>query len=102
MPYEHRHLNPLCGSTLKIEKGLQGYFDTFHACWSHARNVLNESIYSSSEFEDYLHTGGVPYGGTWSSSFYLETKKGNLAKKCLQVSITRLSSGQYDCTAYIL
>ena len=81
---------------------MQKYFSTFSACWEYATNALKlGSKYKSPEFDNYLHTGGVPYGGTWSSSFYLETPTGRLSKKQFHVTITRTSDGYYDCTAYI-
>jgi len=81
---------------------MQKYFSTFHACWQYATNNLKlGSKYKSPEFDRYLHTGGVPYGGTWSQSYHLETKTGRISKKQFHVTITRTSDGYYDCTAYI-
>ena len=78
------------------------HLDYFSQCWDLFRSHIDKSQYTSPQFEDYLHTGGVPYGTSWKSSFELLTKKGNVSKKAFHVSIYRTENGLYEPNFYIL
>ena len=72
---------------------MQKYFTTFSGCWQYATNALKlgsniraRNLMTTSTREGF-------YGGTWSSSFYLETPTGRLSKKKFHVTITRTLTG---------
>lgn len=75
---------------------------TLWECFDQARARLEGSEYTSPEFDQYMHTGGVPYNSEWTRSFELITAKGNVARKGLQMHVIRNEWGTYECYTYIL
>lgn len=76
--------------------------NTLHVAWAFLREHLAATKYTSREFEEYMHTGGIQYGQAWRYSFDLETAKGNAARAKFQVQIHRTNGGLYHADAYIL
>lgn len=60
--------------------------------------ILIEEKALSSEFFSYLHTGGIPYGTNWSSSFKLNRHRGRFTSESVHVSVDRSNSGLYNLT----
>ena len=76
--------------------------ETLHHCFEYLNAKLDCMAYTSPEFTNYLHTGGISYGQTWRGSFELVTPKGNIARKAFQVCIERTQTGLYNVNAYTL
>lgn len=71
-------------------------------CFAQANKRLEASTYTSPEFENYLHTGGVGYGQEWTRGFELITPSGRVARKFLNMHVIRNEHGTYECYVYIL
>jgi hypothetical protein len=73
---------------------------TLWSVWEALKATLVENKAQSSEFDNYLHTGGVAYGCRQQFSFSLERLHGRFTSKNLQVVICRLDSGLYELNSY--
>ncbi len=75
---------------------------TLWQCFDKFKTELENSQYSSPEFDTYLHTGGIAYGQKWQRSFELITAKGNKAQKCFHAFVERGNDGLYSVNFYTL
>ena len=76
---------------------------TFNTLWEAFDSILRENKQSkleSTEFENYLHTGGIRYGESWNHSFDIDKLNGRNTKKCLHVYISRNTLGFYELIKY--
>lgn len=84
------------------------YLPTLSKCLEKAYDYAAKAGYTLAEdaFEHFIF-GGVAYGETKRSSETLITRKGNEARKCLQVTVSRPAlgepnAGEYEVNLYIL
>ena len=72
---------------------------TFNSLWEAFDSILKDNKAAqleSTEFENYLHTGGIHYGESWQRSFDIDKLKGRNTKKSLHVYISRNRLGFYE------
>tara|TARA_R110002096_G_scaffold171236_1_gene343964 strand:+ start:32 stop:277 length:246 start_codon:yes stop_codon:yes gene_type:complete len=75
---------------------MQSTFDTLWQAFDSILKENKESKLESTEFENYLLTGGIRYGESWQRSFDIDKLKGRNTKKCLHVYISRNKLGFYE------
>jgi len=76
---------------------------TFETLWQTFDSIVKDNEQDkleSTEFENYLHTGGIRYGESWSRSFDIDKLKGRNTKKSLRVYISRNTLGFYELIKY--
>ena len=76
---------------------------TFNTLWQAFDSILKDNKQAqlkSTEFENYLHTGGISYGESWQRSFKIDKLKGRNTKKLLHVYISRNRFGLYELIKY--
>ena len=76
------------------------YFDTLSEVIEFAIAKAEKAGYTV-DADDFWSLQHVSYGTTERRSIYITTKKGNIAKKMLQVVVYRMESGTYELTCYI-
>ena len=76
---------------------------TFETLWQTFDSIVKDNKQAqleSTEFDNYLHTGGIRYGESWQRSFDIDKLKGRNTKKCLQVYISRNTLSFYELIKY--
>ena len=76
---------------------------TFNSLWEAFDSILKDNKQAqlqSTEFDNYLHTGGIRYGESWKRSFDIDKLKGRNTKKSLHVYISRNTLGFYELIKY--
>tara|TARA_R100000900_G_scaffold78933_1_gene62158 strand:- start:89 stop:382 length:294 start_codon:yes stop_codon:yes gene_type:complete len=76
---------------------------TFNSLWQAFDSILKDNKAAqlqSTEFENYLHTGGIRYGESWQRTFDIDKLKGRNTKKSLHVYISRNTLGFYELIKY--
>jgi hypothetical protein len=77
------------------------YFDTQSEALEFAYSTVDK-LYDI-QFPDNIWTEHVNYGDTVHYTLQLVVNKtGNLAKKCLHISLYRMDSGRYELTNYVM
>tara|TARA_R110000803_G_scaffold43061_6_gene92199 strand:- start:14635 stop:14880 length:246 start_codon:yes stop_codon:yes gene_type:complete len=77
-------------------------FETLWQAFDSIAHSNKSEKLESIEFEEYMHTGGINYGESWTYSFEIDKLKGRNTKKGLQVSIFRNNFGIYEKISYCL
>jgi hypothetical protein len=75
--------------------------DTLHEVLEYYRER-----YVSEDLQNFLFTGGIPYGTTWTEDFKLDRLDGKFTKAYLHISIERRTDppfrGKYAAWSYVL
>lgn len=79
------------------------YFKTLSAALEAAEKVAKAKDLFTCADSVWFNFGsdGISYGVTKKASIELMDYKGNISKKCLQISLYRMDSGTYELTAYV-
>tara|TARA_R110000744_G_scaffold111042_1_gene209216 strand:- start:4230 stop:4478 length:249 start_codon:yes stop_codon:yes gene_type:complete len=77
------------------------YFDTTWGAFDAIYDLAKSKGIESSELDNYILTGGISIGQSWSNSFEIDSMKGRNTRKGLHATIFRLET-TYELVSYVL
>ena len=77
------------------------YHETLGSAFEAVREYLKNERAISTEFDNYLHTGGISRNQTWQGHFKLDSLQGHETRSYLHISIYRFETGRYELTRYL-
>ena len=77
------------------------YFETTWGAFDAIQELAKSKGIESNELDNYVLTGGISIGQSWSNSFEIDSMKGKNTRKGLHATIFRLET-TYELVSYVL